>query len=260
VGNQKPYTYIRNCAFCGKEYTTPSRRQRCCSRTCAADLRRSRKMDVACQQCGKMFHSVGRDQKYCSRTCQWNAQKRVTIVTCVACGKEFEATPWMKRKYCSKTCAAEAGWDGRAKARIVQKECVECGKVFESVWHRRRKVCSRECSGKRGHRAMAGGRVPKKDRHGRKQSRRAVLRIDGRHVMIYRYIMEQHLGRELEPQERVHHIDCDPHHDELDNLDLLENESVHRQTHFSIQELVKPLLERGIIGYDRINHKYYVVQ
>lgn len=53
------------------------------------------------------------------------------------------------------------------------------------------------------------------------------------HSMSYaRYLMETHLGRELLPDEEVHHIDGDKTHDELDNLQVI-NRTSHRKLHSS---------------------------
>lgn len=50
-------------------------------------------------------------------------------------------------------------------------------------------------------------------------------RADGRlkDVLYSRYLMEQHLGRHLEPWEHVDHVDEDKTNDRLENLQVLSN-------------------------------------
>lgn len=67
------------------------------------------------------------------------------------------------------------------------------------------------------------------------------LRKDGRlHVVLYgngvrrtisypKFLMEKHLGRELEPNETVDHIDNDPLNNSLDNLRILSREDNARR-------------------------------
>ena len=43
---------------------------------------------------------------------------------------------------------------------------------------------------------------------------------DGRIMQEHRYVMEQHLGRQLESWEHVHHEDEDKHNNDLSNLKL----------------------------------------
>lgn len=44
---------------------------------------------------------------------------------------------------------------------------------------------------------------------------------DGKKVRAHRWIMEQHLGRKLDPTEHVHHKNGDPLDNRLDNLVVL---------------------------------------
>lgn len=44
--------------------------------------------------------------------------------------------------------------------------------------------------------------------------------VDGTPIREHRYVMEQHLGRKLLPEETVHHIDGDKLNNSLENLEL----------------------------------------
>lgn len=50
-------------------------------------------------------------------------------------------------------------------------------------------------------------------------------------VPKHRYVMEQHLGRFLEPHEVVHHIDGNPRNNDIANLQLLDDPAAHNQFH-----------------------------
>lgn len=56
--------------------------------------------------------------------------------------------------------------------------------------------------------------------------------INGKRYKMHRWIMEQHLGRKLNPDEHVHHINEDPKDNRLENLQLLtaeEHGRLHKQ-------------------------------
>jgi HNH endonuclease len=54
--------------------------------------------------------------------------------------------------------------------------------------------------------------------------------VHGRSQYRYRWLMEQHLGRELRTDEHVHHINEDPTDDRLENLKVL-GEKEHTKLH-----------------------------
>jgi hypothetical protein len=56
------------------------------------------------------------------------------------------------------------------------------------------------------------------------------ITIDGKRQLQHRYIMEQHLGRELHKNEVVHHINENKHDNRLENLQLL-SRSDHAKLH-----------------------------
>jgi hypothetical protein len=67
---------------------------------------------------------------------------------------------------------------------------------------------------------------------------RWVIRVEDNHPYAYRgyikrarYVMEQHLGRYLKPEEYVHHINGDKQDDRIENLQLTDMVS-HAKHHF----------------------------
>jgi len=51
------------------------------------------------------------------------------------------------------------------------------------------------------------------------------------YVMEHRLVMEAHLGRYLDPEERAHHINGDIEDNRKDNLMLFASESAHQKFH-----------------------------
>lgn len=54
---------------------------------------------------------------------------------------------------------------------------------------------------------------------------------EGKFVYEHRWLMEQKIGRKLEKNEHVHHINGDPKDNRIENLEILSN-SDHAKTHF----------------------------
>lgn len=71
-------------------------------------------------------------------------------------------------------------------------------------------------------------------------------------------IMENFLGRKLEKNEVVHHIDGNKINNDIENLDICTiNE--HNNCHAKSEQLVFELYKLGKVGYDRKNKRYYLV-
>lgn len=121
-------------------------------------------------------------------------------------------------------------------AKIYEGPCAVCKTVIRrSTCHfetRKIQVCSNECKGK--------ALEPERDSVRWKKGRAFVYRPDhpyakkekkmSGYVLRSRAMMEDHLGRILEPSEIVHHKNDDCTDDQLDNFELT-NRSDHRSHH-----------------------------
>ena len=60
---------------------------------------------------------------------------------------------------------------------------------------------------------------------------------DGERIVKYkhRYVMELHIGRELLPEEVVHHIDENPKNNDISNLMLFPNNAEHKKHHAALR-------------------------
>lgn len=77
-----------------------------------------------------------------------------------------------------------------------------------------------------------------------------------RRIPEHRHILEQHLGRSLSGDERVHHINGKKRDNRLENLFLCASDSAHSRAHHSLTAILPDLLERGIIHFDRASGVY----
>lgn len=105
-----------------------------------------------------------------------------------------------------------------------EKECPVCMTRFLSRWARQ-KCCSRTCARKldaktRGPSHWKGGVVKHAAGYLKELARGHPFADKNGYVMQHRLVMERHLGRILDPKERVHHKNGIRDDNRLENLEL----------------------------------------
>ena len=114
-------------------------------------------------------------------------------------------------------------------------ECQRCRKKFIATWSKA-KFCSRSCVHRNRTGLLSshwkGGRI-------RDSSGYILHRINGRYVLEHRFLMEQKLGRKLNSNEHVHHINGNKQDNRLENLIVLQA-SAHQSYHHPRINLPRP--------------------
>ena len=76
------------------------------------------------------------------------------------------------------------------------------------------------------------------------------LKVNGKRIDEHRFIMEQHIGRKLKPDEIVHHKDGDKTNNDIGNLELMTT-SEHSRMHTKgkpLSQKHKDSLSRSLKG------------
>jgi len=170
--------------------------------------------------------------------------RRGKIVKCSSCGKEiYRMQCHLKQNvtfYCSYKCMGK----GKVKKHTSLK-CNLCGKNYRirpsvykwaNIRGHKNNFCSRECSRKYPR--------PKKHKDRKINDKGYILVYFPKHprpignVYVYehRRVMELYLGRFLEKDEHVHHINGDKQDNRLENLKLTEPHS-HAGEHYKHRKL-----------------------
>lgn len=79
----------------------------------------------------------------------------------------------------------------------------------------------------------------------------------GGRIREHIYIIQEKLGRQLDKNEVIHHIDGDKTNNNLNNLDLCTIQE-HNNCHAKSEKIVFELYSKGLVGYDNINKLYYL--
>ena len=204
------YRHNKTCIDCGKPIVDRATRCKACSAKAREAILRPPTM-TTCIQCGKEFRikpSRKNECQFCSRQCQ----REFYMIPCPVCGKMFKPhhTSRAASHTCSHTCRAEL-----RRIPKVELTCQYCGKIFKRYPSQIRdelNFCGTRCFNRwwsghsRGWISSAGYRY---------------ICIKGRELFEHRYVMEQHLGRPLELNEVVHHINGDRLDNRLANLELM---------------------------------------
>lgn len=211
-------------------------------------------LELNCVNCGEKFYcypsEAANGRKYCGLECRGNhlnrqinpASRTPVGFTCKECGKPFTMMQAHLKSYRKKFnrdplyCSIICSQVGRRKSADERNKfvCKHCNKLVYRTRsttafriYREQKYCSQACksaasavaaldrfnSGDVGRHIKKNGYVwlaiPSLANNGKKTE-----------MLEHRYVMSQHLGRELYPEETVHHRDGNRQHNLLPNLEL----------------------------------------
>lgn len=169
------------------------------------------------------------------------AQNGSFLKACIVCGKPFTCRPANKEraKFCSCQCKADfqRGKDPYNKGNITWSHlaCEHCGKEFKLPFKQVQKFCSLKC--RTAHWIGSGSPSWKGGRRARKDGYMLIKVLPGKggEVLEHRFVMERHLGRPLQPNEHVHHINGDKTDNRIENL-LVLSCSEHTRLHSELKK------------------------
>ena len=191
-------------------------------------------IERTCEYCKQVYRTYPSIRlRFCSHRCASDFKRKGEIVQCVQCGKDFWRYPSKNNQvYCSRSCATTARNLTAANPSYHRDITGENNPIFgkglkgasNPMYGKRRELCPR----------WKGGRKVRKDGY------TLVLAPDDhpypadshkqsglKYVLEHRYVMEQHLGRYLDPAEVVHHIDGNPRNNAIGNLRLYASQAEH---------------------------------
>lgn len=162
-------------------------------------------------------------------------QRSGVTKNCIQCGKEFYVFPSQQdRRHCSKSCATTT----RNLSDKNPSYHRDISGTNNPMYGKGLKGEQNPMYGKRLHLAprWKGGRKVRKDGYifvvaPDDHPHPSYTKPNGlKYILEHRHVMEQHLGRYLEPDEVIHHIDKNPSNNTIENLKLFASHSDHLST------------------------------
>jgi endogenous inhibitor of DNA gyrase (YacG/DUF329 family) len=194
-----------------------------------------------CLTCGKEINvtdNLTQRKKFCSYQCKYlgtslglipSKTKKGINITCPICHKSFYIIKCHigKKIYCSKKCYNLAMKGKRFSPKTEFKKGQKSwnkgtkGKILPNSGSYKPGVLNRNFKGEIKHKGYILAYSPNHP-----------FRDSHNYVKRSRLTMEKHLGRFLEPQEVVHHINHIRDDDRIENLMLFSDESAHSKLHY----------------------------
>ena len=181
-----------------------------------------------CEHCNKIkvYQYKSHIRRFCSHSCARKGKpaKKVTI-KCRICQSNFEVTESEKRKrekngmqikYCSRKCTGESKRGGNVK------QCLNCRNSFYGT---KKKFCAHRCYCEYKKKTNIKG-------YWFENGYKILYTEDGKGIKEHIKIMEEHIGRKVNSNEVVHHINEIKTDNRIENLQLMtrsEHSSYHRK-------------------------------
>jgi hypothetical protein len=186
---------------------------------------------IICENCKITFSvkaSMANAYRFCSMECRTEAKTKT--IKCKNCGIEFTAYRKNATKYCSINCAMTARNLTEQNPSYHRDISGENNPMFGKGQYG-------EANGMFGRTrennpAWKGGRKIRKDGYILVAApENHPYAFDGLYILEHRLIMEKHIGRFLDPDEVVHHVDKNPQNNSIDNLILFNSQAEHIRAH-----------------------------
>ena len=235
----------KSCEVCGVEFTPKfHKNQRTCSTRCGVKIRHRlgfkdglEYLSKTCEVCGGSFTVAPwlERQRMCSPECRALARRKsMKGRECPTCGKEFRVRPSNPKVYCSRECfrvtTKGVGHPRWVKDRVRVCQQCRCEFTGDNASERSKKFCSYACvvAWRREHGGPTsipvGGRRQDVDGYVYVKVSMRVWKLE------HRLVAERELGRDLTPDEIIHHRDGDKSHNDWGNLQVV-TRSDHGKAH-----------------------------